>query len=227
MLMPPEEYHEMNTLTPLGRRMNEVIALGHRKAEKLEPTEEPLPPLQVISGDECLGERRGCDVCWSGEAGLAGDIECFDCGIEVTICWFCLGLEKHVRVCQACSDKRINRWFEDREHGAEWLLEVFRHEGPRGLSRKNTTKYRKHKSTLYAVQKQKCAGCCTELPPWNMTIDHIEPKAKGGGNCIDNLQLLCSPCNSKKGSRPNAEFIAQIEKEGLRTRKETLCTRLS
>ena len=33
-----------------------------------------------------------------------------------------------------------------------------------------------------------------------MTIDHIIPKSKGGLNCMDNYQIMCSPCNNKKAN---------------------------
>lgn len=33
----------------------------------------------------------------------------------------------------------------------------------------------------------------------DLTLDHVIPKAWGGSNAIGNLQLLCSPCNNKKG----------------------------
>lgn len=34
-----------------------------------------------------------------------------------------------------------------------------------------------------------------------MTIDHILPKSKGGGNNIENLQPMCNSCNAKKGDK--------------------------
>lgn len=35
----------------------------------------------------------------------------------------------------------------------------------------------------------------------NLSVDHRKPLARGGHNRIDNLQLLCRKCNSKKGDR--------------------------
>ncbi len=34
-----------------------------------------------------------------------------------------------------------------------------------------------------------------------LTKDHIVPKAKGGSDDIVNFQVMCSPCNSKKGDK--------------------------
>lgn len=41
----------------------------------------------------------------------------------------------------------------------------------------------------------KCQHCGTDQ---DLTIDHIVPVSKGGGNELENLQVLCKSCNSKK-----------------------------
>lgn len=43
-----------------------------------------------------------------------------------------------------------------------------------------------------------CVGCGTDE---RLTIDHIIPITQGGSSGIENLQPLCKPCNSSKGSR--------------------------
>lgn len=43
-----------------------------------------------------------------------------------------------------------------------------------------------------------CLGCGSRR---NLSIDHIEPESLGGPTVAENLQTLCTPCNSAKGAR--------------------------
>ena len=47
----------------------------------------------------------------------------------------------------------------------------------------------------------RCKRCKREFPLDIMQVDHIHPQARRGSNLPHNLQLLCPPCNQKKGSR--------------------------
>ncbi|MDR0927873.1 MAG: HNH endonuclease [Ignavibacteria bacterium] len=67
------------------------------------------------------------------------------------------------------------------------------------------------KERLYKQQNGKCNGCGNEYLMKDMEIDHIIPKAKGGGDYYENYQLLCGSCNRIKGSRP-MEFLRQLIK---------------
>lgn len=45
----------------------------------------------------------------------------------------------------------------------------------------------------------------------NLTIDHIVPRSKGGGNTWDNLVTCCSKCNNQKDSKT-------LEEAGMKLR---------
>lgn len=54
------------------------------------------------------------------------------------------------------------------------------------------------REAVYARDGRVCAECgATE----NLSIDHIVAVARGGSDALDNLRVLCRPCNSRKGTR--------------------------
>ena len=59
----------------------------------------------------------------------------------------------------------------------------------------------KNKRYLYGEQGWCCTGCGEHFRPQNLEVDHIVPRAKGGTDHLDNLQLLCGHCNRVKGDR--------------------------
>jgi site-specific DNA-methyltransferase (adenine-specific) len=67
------------------------------------------------------------------------------------------------------------------------------------------------KARLYKEQSGKCNACGKEFDIWNLEIDHIVPKSKGGGDYYENYQLLCGSCNRIKGDRPMEYLRMQIE----------------
>lgn len=56
----------------------------------------------------------------------------------------------------------------------------------------------KLKQQVYERDGGKCRLCGTDKGPFQ--VDHIRPYSKGGWNVLTNLQLLCAPCNQKKGA---------------------------
>lgn len=85
--------------------------------------------------------------------------------------------------------------------------------------------YRKHKPELYKRQggvegggidiKATCKGCRQQYLPKDFHVDHIHPEAKGGGDEIENLQLLCANCNQRKGPRTMAELWEDLRADGI------------
>ena len=94
-----------------------------------------------------------------------------------------------------------------------WLPDVIaRKDIPRRTNIKVLPDYRSHKYVLYGKQEGNCKGCGIHFPFRNMTVDHIIPQSKGGGNHKGNLQLLCGACNSQKGTGTQAELMAKLRR---------------
>jgi len=49
--------------------------------------------------------------------------------------------------------------------------------------------------------KYQCANCKKYFYAEELTMDHIDPWSKGGRTELSNAELLCRPCNIKKGNR--------------------------
>ena len=62
------------------------------------------------------------------------------------------------------------------------------------------------KEELYKKQKGQCMYCGIKLNIRYFHIDHKTPIARGGGNTPGNRQLLCAPCNNRKGDLTDGEF---------------------
>lgn len=56
---------------------------------------------------------------------------------------------------------------------------------------------RKTRSEIYRRDGGRCVVCKSES---DLTLDHITPTSKGGGNEAENLQTMCRSCNSRKGA---------------------------
>jgi 5-methylcytosine-specific restriction endonuclease McrA len=62
---------------------------------------------------------------------------------------------------------------------------------------------------LLIKQKHKCPYCKSSLKN-GYHIDHIYPLVLGGSNAIDNIQLLCPPCNLRKSIKSPERFAQEI-----------------
>lgn len=53
-----------------------------------------------------------------------------------------------------------------------------------------------------------CVVCGSEGP---LHIDHVHPVSRGGGDEVENLQVLCARCNVSKGAKTMAEWRGKDE----------------
>jgi len=59
-----------------------------------------------------------------------------------------------------------------------------------------------------------CQYCGTKTGP--LTIDHVIPKERGGGDLWDNLVAACPACNRRKGNRTPEEANMPLRKKPVR-----------
>ncbi len=60
------------------------------------------------------------------------------------------------------------------------------------------------KSTVFLRDGYAC-GYCGVKSRKDLTIDHIQPKSRGGANSFENTVASCKKCNNKKGNRTPEE----------------------
>lgn len=54
--------------------------------------------------------------------------------------------------------------------------------------------------SIYTKYDGHCAYCGRKIKQKAMTVDHLMPQSKGGGNGIENLMPSCRECNHAKGA---------------------------
>ena len=61
---------------------------------------------------------------------------------------------------------------------------------------------------MFARDGYRCVYCGEAFPPQALSVDHVQPRARGGDNSGGNLVSACGACNTRKGHRRLAEFLA-------------------
>ena len=70
---------------------------------------------------------------------------------------------------------------------------------------------------VFARDDYRCVYCGEHFPGELLTLDHVEPRMRGGDRSEGNLVASCSACNRMKGASPAWAFLADrpIERENF------------
>ncbi len=71
------------------------------------------------------------------------------------------------------------------------------------------------RTAIYRREKNHCFYCGKKLHYGNRTLDHVQPRALGGGNGYRNVVACCVECNSSKGEMHAAEFLRTLAWRGV------------
>jgi 5-methylcytosine-specific restriction endonuclease McrA len=60
---------------------------------------------------------------------------------------------------------------------------------------------------IFARDEYRCVYCGERFEPDLLTVDHVQPRMRGGDRSGGNLVTACGACNARKGSLRLAEFL--------------------
>lgn len=64
---------------------------------------------------------------------------------------------------------------------------------------------RLNRRNLFARDGHRCQYCGRNLPPSQLSLDHVIPRSRGGQTTWENVVASCFKCNTKKGGRTPQE----------------------
>src|SRR5438477_12989703 len=63
------------------------------------------------------------------------------------------------------------------------------------------------RNQVFARDNYRCVYCGEIFPAEELTVDHVQPRVRGGDRSGGNLVTACRGCNTIKGHRRLAEFL--------------------
>lgn len=61
---------------------------------------------------------------------------------------------------------------------------------------------------VFARDEWRCVYCGEVFPAEELTLDHVQPRVRGGDRSRGNLVTACRTCNAAKGHRRLADYLA-------------------
>ena len=100
-----------------------------------------------------------------------------------------------IELCWVCADRVANAYWK--KHSGEWLTWP---KEPRTVSESGGKAVipQRLRTQVFERDRYRCLRCGTHL---KLRADHVVPESLGGEATLENLQTLCHPCNSWKGTK--------------------------
>ena len=183
--------------TSEGVKRGTVWTVHSADQDPVYPTSKPVPLIRdLIRATTRRGEIVFDPFCGCASTFIAAD--------ELQREWF------------GCDISEVAlRTLLERMDGAGTFLRPHRGEGALSRSPEQSPKWTKEyaarmKAILLQREEEVCRICWKEKDAEDLTLDHILSRHRGGGNGIENLQLACGSCNSKKGAKSLDEYMLHL-----------------
>ena len=67
-----------------------------------------------------------------------------------------------------------------------------------------------NRKDVFARDAWRCVYCGQVFPEEALTVDHVQPRVRGGDRSGGNLVTACGGCNVRKGHRRLAHFLLDV-----------------
>ncbi|MDX2147904.1 MAG: HNH endonuclease [Planctomycetota bacterium] len=79
-----------------------------------------------------------------------------------------------------------------------------------------------NRRNLFARDRNQCQYCGRHFPTSDLSIDHVVPRAAGGGDTWENLVCACIRCNARKGGRTPEQAGIKLRRKPERPKRNPL-----
>lgn len=66
------------------------------------------------------------------------------------------------------------------------------------------------RTRIYERDGYRCVYCGERFPAEELTLDHVQPRVRGGDRSDGNLVTACGGCNTLKGHRRLVHFLRDV-----------------
>ncbi|HEX7118825.1 MAG TPA: HNH endonuclease [Longimicrobiales bacterium] len=77
------------------------------------------------------------------------------------------------------------------------------------MGRQQQTRDQRRRARIFERDGHRCVYCAAVLPPEELTLDHVQPRIRGGDHSDGNLVACCRRCNVEKAGAPAWAFLAR------------------
>jgi 5-methylcytosine-specific restriction endonuclease McrA len=63
---------------------------------------------------------------------------------------------------------------------------------------------------IFERDDYRCVYCGEQFEAGELTLDHVQPRVRGGDRSVGNLVTACKACNTLKGHRRLSAFLADV-----------------
>jgi len=63
------------------------------------------------------------------------------------------------------------------------------------------------RTDIFTRDEYRCVYCGEQFPVDDLTLDHVQPRVRGGDRSEGNLVTACKACNTLKGHHRLSEFL--------------------